>query len=285
MSLLAIAVVVLMLWFRLGGQQFRDGEQSLDPTYLAKRNLIVPLQRIRGQRPFTSQEMELLKKFACDPDKFIRCRALSALRNVREPQQRQEAIKIALERLKDPEWGVRNYAMRVLATQGAKEYIPQILPLDGNHNLNEVIWLASQQVKHPNIKKSLLSIHKTLKVYPEPLYKLLADSPDLYPPEFVMAVDYGGKLGKANIVLRELSERWPDEPEKREEVVKQILKPLALQTLNDKHWFYRSYALYVLAMLKCKDAISKMSPLLQDPDPRVRETAQRALQELGYKVK
>ncbi|MCS7186880.1 MAG: HEAT repeat domain-containing protein [Armatimonadota bacterium] len=129
LSLLGTAGVGAMIWLRLGWHQLRSSGQRLDPTYLAKRDLIAPLQRIRGQRPFTSQEMELLKKFARDPDKFIRCRALSALRDVRDPQQRQEAIKIALERLKDPEWVVRNYAMRVIAAQGAKEYVSQILPL------------------------------------------------------------------------------------------------------------------------------------------------------------
>jgi len=155
--------------------------------------------------------------------------------------------------------------------------------LNGKHSLSEVIQLTARQVKHPNIKRSLLIIHKSLGN--EPLYKLLENFPDIYPPEFIMAVNYGGKLGKLNIVMKELSEKWPDEPEKREEVVRQVLKPLAIQTLKDKDWFYRSYALYVLAMLKCKDAVPQMLPLLQDPDPRVRETAQRALKELGYQVR
>jgi len=73
--------------------------------------------------------MELLKKFSRDPDKYIRCRALSALRDVRDPQQRQEAIQIALEHLSDPEWVVRVYALRVLATLMAKEHVSAILPL------------------------------------------------------------------------------------------------------------------------------------------------------------
>jgi HEAT repeat protein len=73
--------------------------------------------------------MELLKKFSRDPDKYIRCRALSALRDVHAPQQRQEAIQIALDHLSDPEWVVRVYALRVLATQMAKEHVSTILPL------------------------------------------------------------------------------------------------------------------------------------------------------------
>lgn len=136
----------------------------------------------------------------------------------------------------------------------------------------------------PQNQKITLIIHKSFESRSEPFYRFLEDFPDIYPPEFVMAVNYGGSIGKGDIVLRELSVRWPDEPEKREEVVKQILKPLALQALKDKFWLYRLYALYVLAMLKCREAIPEMLPLLQDPDPRVRETARRALQELGYKV-
>jgi HEAT repeat protein len=66
---------------------------------------------------------------ADDPDWNVRVRALSVLYYVRNPQQRREAIQIALERLKDPEWVVRNYALRVLAAQQAKECVSQILPL------------------------------------------------------------------------------------------------------------------------------------------------------------
>ena len=131
-SFLGIIVVIAMVWFGLGKiglNRKADEGSALDPEYLAKRDLIVPLQRLRGSRPFTPQEMELLRKFARDSNEYIRCRALSALRDVRDPQQRQEAIRIALERLKDPSWVVRNYALRVLAAQGAKEHVPQILPL------------------------------------------------------------------------------------------------------------------------------------------------------------
>lgn len=129
LSFLGIVAVLVMMWFGLGRRSKPGGEVRLDPVYLAKRDLIAPLQRIRGSRPFTLQEMELLKKFSRDPDKYIRCRVLSALRDVRDPQQRQEAIQIALEHLSDPEWVVRVYALRVLATQMAKEHVSTILPL------------------------------------------------------------------------------------------------------------------------------------------------------------
>lgn len=128
-SFLGIIAVLVMIWFGLGRRSKPESGVRLDPVYLAKRDIIAPLQRIRGRRPFTSQEMELLRKFSRDPDEFIRCRALSALSDARDPKQRQEAIQIALERLKDSEWVVRNYALRVLAKQGAKEHVSAILPL------------------------------------------------------------------------------------------------------------------------------------------------------------
>ncbi len=127
-SLLGVVAGSMLIWLGLGQKQMNKGVK-LDPTYLAKRDLIAPLQRLRGSRPFTPQEMELIKKFVRDPDTFIRCRALSALRDVRDPNQRKEAIKIAVERLNDSEWVVRNYAMRVIADQKAKECVHLILPL------------------------------------------------------------------------------------------------------------------------------------------------------------
>ncbi len=131
-SLLGVIGIIVMIWLGLGKRHTESnvGKRLVDdPIYMAKRNLIEPLQRVRGSRPFTPQEMDLLRKFARDSNEFIRCRALSALSDVRDPQQRQEAIKIALERLKDPKWVVRNFALRVLAKQSAKECVPQILPL------------------------------------------------------------------------------------------------------------------------------------------------------------
>lgn len=49
-----------------------------------------------------------------DSDWAVRVRALTALFPVRDPKQKQEAIEIALEHLRDPEWVVRNYALRLL---------------------------------------------------------------------------------------------------------------------------------------------------------------------------
>jgi HEAT repeat protein len=131
-SLLGVIGTTVMIWLGLGKHHTEPdvGKRLVDdPIYMAKRNMIEPLQRLRGSRPFTPQEMDLIRKFARDSNEFIRCRALAALSDVRDPQQRQEAIKIALERLKDPKWVVRNFALRVLAKQSAKECVSQILPL------------------------------------------------------------------------------------------------------------------------------------------------------------
>lgn len=121
------AAVIATVWLGLGRKSREQGH--LSPEYLAKRDLVAPLQRVRGSRPFTPQEMQILRQFARDPDRFIRCRALSALSYVRDPQQRKEAIFIALERLKDEEWVVRVYALRALGLLGATDAVPHILPL------------------------------------------------------------------------------------------------------------------------------------------------------------
>lgn len=152
------------------------------------------------------------------------------------------------------------------------------------YSLVDAIGLTARQIRHPTIKRTLFKIQYELKTHPSKSFSELFPT-EVFPKEFVLALDYGAKIGKMNVVLKELSTRWPDEPEKREEVIKQILKPLAIQTLMDKDWFYRSYALYVLAKLECKDTAPKILPLLQDPDHRVREMAKKTLLKLGYKVK
>lgn len=100
------------------------------PEYLAKIDRLRPIQRVRGTRPFTSEEMSLLRQFIRDPDWSIRVRAVTALFWApKDPQQREEAIRLLIERLKDPSWVVRSYALHALARLGAKEAVPEILPL------------------------------------------------------------------------------------------------------------------------------------------------------------
>ncbi|MFN3421409.1 MAG: HEAT repeat domain-containing protein [Armatimonadota bacterium] len=101
-----------------------------DKDYFAKREKVRPLQLLKGERPFTEEEMETLRELVRDMSDFrLRCRALTALSYVKDPQQRKEAIELAVERLKDDEQVVRQYALWALGNLGAKEAIPQILPL------------------------------------------------------------------------------------------------------------------------------------------------------------
>ncbi|MFN3422434.1 MAG: HEAT repeat domain-containing protein [Armatimonadota bacterium] len=157
---------------------------------------------------------------------------------------------------------------------------------DGKHSLAEAVLITAHRVKNPRLKNTLLRIRKSFDdPNSKPFYELLADYPDVFPREFSLAMEYASKLGRADILLKELAKSWTDDPAERKMVTTQILKSLALQALKDENWFYRSHAIYVLAKLDGKDSIPRILPFLQDPDPRVREAAHRALQELGYKVK
>ncbi len=126
--LLSFVVVTVMWQVRHRGLKGTDEWSS--PEYLAKINLLRPIQRTKGARPFTPKEMALLRQFIRDPDPFIRVRAVTAFFwDPKDPQQRKEAIQLLRERLKDPEWLVRSYALHALARLGAKETVPDILPL------------------------------------------------------------------------------------------------------------------------------------------------------------
>jgi vesicle coat complex subunit len=106
-----------------------------DKDYLIKREKLRPLQLLKGERPFTEEEMKTLRESVRDMSDFrLRCRALTALSYIQDPQQRKEAIELAIERLKDPEWVVRQYALWALGNLDAKESIPQILPLLNDPN-------------------------------------------------------------------------------------------------------------------------------------------------------
>lgn len=122
---IAIAVFLLMLWHS------QNQQSQVKNEYLVKRDLVSALQDLRGKRPFTRHELDLLLKFVNDPDWRIRCRALDALRygKFQDPSQSKEAIQAAVKSLKDPEWVVRCYALRTLAGLSAKEAVPSILPL------------------------------------------------------------------------------------------------------------------------------------------------------------
>lgn len=106
-----------------------------DKDYLIKREKLRSLQLLKGERPFTEEEMKTLRESVRDMSDFrLRCRALTALSYIQDPQQRKEAIELAIERLKDSEWVVRQYALWALGNLDAKESIPQILPLLNDPN-------------------------------------------------------------------------------------------------------------------------------------------------------
>jgi len=133
---LTIFLVGLMIYFGWGRYVVQRSRSALDAEtaqwyaeYLQKVNLVRPLQLLKGSRPFTPREMQILREALKDNISVIRCRALTALAYTRDPEQRKEAIQLAMERLKDPEWVVRQYALWALSQLGAKEAIPQILPL------------------------------------------------------------------------------------------------------------------------------------------------------------
>jgi len=126
---LLFLAVVMAIW-QVRHRGLRGAGEWSSPEYLAKLNQIRSIQRIKGTRPFTPKEMDLLRKFIRDPDLFIRVRAVTAFFwDPKDPQQRKEAIQLLRERLKDPEWLVRSYALHALARLGAKETVPDILPL------------------------------------------------------------------------------------------------------------------------------------------------------------
>jgi len=135
-TVLIMLVVVMMVYLRWGKYAIQGSQSASNPEtaqwyaeYLQKVNLVRPLQLLKGSRPFTPREMQILREALKDNISVIRCRALTALAYTRDPEQRKEAIQLAMERLKDPEWVVRQYALWALGQLGAKEAIPQILPL------------------------------------------------------------------------------------------------------------------------------------------------------------
>jgi HEAT repeat protein len=88
------------------------------------------LNSIGKGRPFTESEMALLRHTIVDPDKYVRVEAADALRRATyDPNQRKEAIRLLIGRLKDPEWIVRVYAISSLEHLKAREALPHLRPL------------------------------------------------------------------------------------------------------------------------------------------------------------
>lgn len=98
----------------------REYEQALRP--------IRELQLLRGSRPYTRQEWQLLTQTARDrhADFRLRARALTALWQMPDPRQRQAVVTLAAALLDDTVSLVRAYAANALAVLKAKQYLPRV---------------------------------------------------------------------------------------------------------------------------------------------------------------
>ena len=133
-TFLSVAALFLVIKFGFGRRTLlpekREGSLRRDPIFWEKFNTINWLAPIGRKRPYTEQEMTLLRQAISDPNEYIRAAAISALREAKhDPKQREEVIKLILPCLKDSDWLVRAYAVRSMFWLGAKETIPHILPL------------------------------------------------------------------------------------------------------------------------------------------------------------
>lgn len=131
-SLVLIALFIVRFGFGMKSfiTQRKEGSLRRDPIFWAKFTQINSLPPIGRQRPYTEQEMTLLRRAISAPNEYIRVEAIAALREAKhDPKQREEAIRLIIPCLKDPEWLVRAYAVRSMAWLEVKEAIPKILPL------------------------------------------------------------------------------------------------------------------------------------------------------------
>lgn len=125
--------------------RYRDERRS--PEFWQKFYLVLSLAEIGKKRAFTEKEMEILRQIVCDESPKLRVEALYALSWANyDPQQRQEAIQLAVERLNDPNWLVRVFALDVLRRLNARSSIHKILPLL-NDPTPEVRQVAKQTLK------------------------------------------------------------------------------------------------------------------------------------------
>ncbi len=100
------------------------------PEFWQKFYLVNPLEAVGKKRAYTAKEIEILRWAVRDKFWAIRVEALAALSRAKhDPEQKREAIQLAIERLKDPHWVVRIYALDVLRRLKARSSIPHILPL------------------------------------------------------------------------------------------------------------------------------------------------------------
>ncbi|MEJ7614014.1 MAG: HEAT repeat domain-containing protein [Candidatus Fervidibacter sacchari] len=137
--LLVVTIAVLLgigiaLWKGLGKYSVvrysRYPDERQFPEFWQKFHLVNPLESVGKRRAYNQKEMEILRWAIRDKSWAIRVEALAALSCANhDPKQREEAIQLAIESLKDSHWVVRIYALDVLKRLNAKSSIPHILPL------------------------------------------------------------------------------------------------------------------------------------------------------------
>lgn len=181
-------------------------------------------------------------------------------------------------------WYIANYYLRPVTPEDIRELSSHLVSLFDEPDLAQIFWKAAHRVKNPRLKFALLKVYKSLNSpNRKPFEEYLLDYPDVFPPEFSIAFGYSANLRRVDIFLKEIAKSWPDDPKDRWQVLKPILRSLAIQALKDEDWFYRKNAVSILVELDGKNAIPHILPLLHDPEPRVREVTRKALQKLGYK--
>lgn len=127
-------VILFAVKFGFGNKSWlperKEGSLRRDPIFWTKFKQINSLPPIGRKRPYTEQEMNLLRQAISDSNEYIRVEAIAALREAKhDPKQREEAIRLIVPYLKDPDWIVRIYAVRSMFWLEAKETIPYIIPL------------------------------------------------------------------------------------------------------------------------------------------------------------
>ncbi len=154
--------------------------------------------------------------------------------------------------------------------------------MTGKYSLYDSLGIVAQQTPNPKLKGAILDVRSRLS-HKGPFYEAMAQYPEVFSSEFVFAVKYGAQMACVNSVLLQLSREWPDDPHQRWDIVRGIIKRLAVEKLNDSDPFVRRWALRALAEVRAKESIPHILPLLNDPHPKVREETKKTLQQLGYK--
>ncbi len=171
---------------------------------------------------------------------------------------------------------------RQVSPEDLRQFSGQLASLivSNRYSFADCLRLTAQKTPNPYLRGVILAILSSGK--PSPLCKAMERYPEVFSEEYVFAIRYGFGMARADTVLKQLAEQWPDDPSKRWEVVRRIIKPLALESLNDPVWVTRLNGLKALAELDGKGAIPHIMPLLNDPNPRVQAEAKKTLEQLGY---